>query len=335
MLADVLSTISRHYEVYFPGVQRPPQIISTSIEHRRLSDLARVKLRLDERSTEIYIKFHKHPHSPDERVRAKAQLEYETLKWLSEAFESVPGCAVVSPIAYLSVYKAVITQKAEGVSLYTRLNRPLHALFGAGRKGMETWCYQAGCWLRKFQELTAKPEKERFESGRFWEEIESLLQRCGTLGFSRRFRERIGTWLRSELDRLGEPEVELVGQHPDFHPQNILVSPKGITVLDFTSFRYGNRYHDVACFLTFLTSRLKHPCFRTTQIERLQANFLRGYRMLALEDPLLRLYHVKDMLNYCATFLSRMPRSAWAPSLQPLFLRWAEQRAILVPELLK
>ena len=36
----------------------------------------------------------------------------------------------------------------------------------------------------------------------------------------------------------------MVGQHPDFHPQNILVVPKGITVLDFTSFRYGNRYYD-------------------------------------------------------------------------------------------
>jgi thiamine kinase-like enzyme len=325
--------MSRHYEIYFPGEQEPPRIISTSMEHRRLSDLARVTLQLDTCSTEIYVKFHKHPHSPDERVRAKAQLEYETLQWLSEAFTSVPGCAVVCPIAYFSEYKAVVTKKAEGTSLYAWLNRPLHRLLGIDRTRVEGWCCQAGGWLRKFQELTAKGEQERFESGRFWGEIESILQRCDRLGFSRPFRERIGAWLKSELDRLGEPEVEVVGQHPDFHPQNILVASKGITVLDFTSFRHGNRYHDVASFLTFLDSRLKHPFFRPAQIDHLRANFLRGYRLLALEDPFLQLCCVKEMLNYCATLLSRMPGASWSLGMvQRFFHRWAEQRAIPMPE---
>lgn len=335
MLTDVLSAISRHYEVYFPGVQEPPRIISTSIEHRRLSDLARVRLQLDSGSTEIYVKFHKHPHSPDERVRAKAQLEYETLTWLSKAFASVPGCAVVCPIAYFSECKAVVTKKAEGLSLYTWLNRPLHMLLGLDRRKGEAWCYQAGYWLRKFQELTARHEKERFESGHFWGEVESILQRCDTLGFSRLLRERIGAWLRAELDQLGEPEVEVVGQHPDFHPQNILVVPQRLTVIDFTSFRYGDRYHDIASFLTFLDSRLKHPCYRRVQIDRLRSHFLQGYHVL-LTDRLLRLYCVKEMLNYCATLLSRLPRSFWSRCIaERFFCRWAKQRAIPILELCK
>ena len=332
-LSDVLSAISRHYKVYFPGAQAPPRIISIAVEHRRLSDLARVKLQLDRCSMEIYVKFHKHPSSPEERVRAKAQLEYETLQGLSQAFASVPGCTVVCPIAYFPDHKAVVTKKADGTSLYTWLNRPLHMLLGIGRTRMEGWCYQAGNWLRQFQELTARREKERFESDLLWREVERILQRCDTLGFARPFRARVDAWFRTEFDRLGAPEIEVVGQHPDFHPQNILVAPQGITVLDFTSFRYGNRYHDVACFLTFLASRLKHPCFRAVQIECLQAHFLRGYQVLTLEDPLLRLHCVKEMLRYCAALCSRMPRSSWSLYMvQHLFLRWAKLCALAMPE---
>ena len=333
MLAEVLSAISRHYAVYFPGVQEPPRIVSTSMESRRLSDLARVRIQLGTCSTEIYIKFHKHPHNPEERVRAKAQLEYETLRWLSNAFSSIPGYSVVCPIAYFSEYKAVVTKKAEGMSLYTWLNRPLHMLLGIDRTRVEGWCYQAGSWLRKFQELTARHEKERFDPVRFWGEVESVLKRYDTLGCSCPFQERIGAWLWSELDRLGEREVEVVGQHPDFHPQNILITPQETTVLDFTSFRYGNRYHDAASFLTFLDSRLKHPCFRRTRMDRLRTNFLQGYQLLAHEEPLLHLHCVKEMLNYGATLLSRMPRSFWSPYLiQRFFLSWAKQRTIPVLE---
>ncbi len=333
MLSAVLSTMTHRYEVYFPGVRTPPRILSTSMEHRHLSDVARVRFQLARGSTEIYIKFHKHPSSPDERVRRKAKLEYETLKWLFEAFASVPGCSVVRPIAYFSEYKAVVTEKAEGVSLYAWLNRPFHTLLGSRRKSVEEWCYQAGYWLRKFQELTAKCEKEKFESDAIRGEIESILQRCETLGFSHFFRQQVGTWLRSELDLLDEPAVEVVGQHPDFHPQNILVTPTDITVLDFTSFRYGNRYYDLACFLTFLDSRLKHPFFRPAQVDHLRASFLRGYRLLTVEDPLLRLYCVKEMLDYCATLRSRIPRSFWSLGLaQRFFLRWAKQRAIPILE---
>ena len=87
------------------------------MEYRRLSDLARVRLKLRDNSTEIFIKFHKHPHSPEARVQAKSQLEYETLTWLFDAFASMPGYSVVRPIAYFSEYKAVVTEKAEGLDL--------------------------------------------------------------------------------------------------------------------------------------------------------------------------------------------------------------------------
>jgi Ser/Thr protein kinase RdoA (MazF antagonist) len=301
------------------------------MEHRRLSDLARVGFEVNGKSREIYIKFHKHPSSPEERVRMKAQLEYQTLQCLSRAFAAIPGYSVVCPLAYFPEYKAVVTEKAEGTSLYIWLNRPVHMLLGPGRARLEQWCYQAGFWLRKFQELTAQRDKERFASGHFWEEVATLLQRCNTLGFSPLFRERVGNWFMAELSRLGEPEIEVVGQHPDFHPQNILVTPTGITVLDFTSFRHGNRYYDLACFLTFLASRLKHPCFRVAPIERLQAHFLQGYHVLALDDPLLRLHWVKEMLRYCTTLRSRLSR--WSLSLvQRFFLRWAVQRGIVMPE---
>jgi aminoglycoside phosphotransferase (APT) family kinase protein len=286
-------------------------------------------VQLDGSSTEIYIKFHKHPYSPEERVRAKAQLEYETLRRLSEAFASIPGCSVARPIAYFSEYKAVVTEKADGKNLHTLLNRPLRSLLRIdAKKGME-WCYQAGRWLRKFQEVTKRPEKEKFASESFRGEVEGLAKRCGTLGFSPLSARRILSWARSELERVGEPELQVVGQHPDFQPQNILVTSNGITVLDFTSFKYGNRYHDVACFLTFLDSRLKHPLFSKAQIHRLREGFLRGLRLLSLEDPLLRLYRAKEMLNYLATFLERIVGSdgSW-PIMRRLFLRWAERQAI-------
>ena len=123
-----------------------------------------------------------------------------------------------------------------------------------------------------------------------------------------------------------------MGQHPDFQPQNILVGPSGITVLDFTSFRYGNRYYDVACFLAVLASRLKHPGFRETHIAHCQERFLRGYGLLTQTDLMLQLYCVTERLLYCTTFLSRLPAPALArATIQRFFLRWAQTRAF--PEL--
>jgi len=331
LLQDILSTLSSRYGDFFPGMKEPPRILSTSLEHRRLSDLARVKLQLDGSSTEIFIKFHKHPHSSDARVRAKAEREFETLKWLCEAFAAVPGCSVVRPVAYLSDLKAVVTEMADGANLGRLLNRPFQSLLGLYRRREEGWCYRAGRWLRKFQTLTARSEKERFASESFWREVEELIGRCETLGFSHSLVERISSQFRSDLDRAGEPELEVVGQHPDFQPQNVLVGSNGITVLDFTSFKYGNRYHDVASFLTFLDSRSKHPVFRNVRMEELQKSFLQGYRLVSLDDPILRLYRVKGILNYCVSFLSRLPSSvSLRPVIRKVFLNWAEQKLCFV-----
>jgi hypothetical protein len=308
-------------------MKAPPRILSASLESRRLSDLARVKLQTDGSSTEIFVKFHKHPQSPEARVRAKAQREFETLIWLREAFAAVPGCSVVRPVAYFSECKAVVTERADGANLGALLNRPFHSLLGFHRRREAGWCYQAGRWLRKFQTLTARSDKERFPSDCFWSEIDELIRRGGALGFPPPLMDQISSRFRSQLTRAGERELEVVGQHPDFQPQNILVGAKGITVLDFTSFKYGNRYHDVASFLTFLDSRSKHPAFRKARMEELQQSFLQGYRSLSLDDPILRLHRVREMLKYCASFLSRLPASASRkPVMRRFFLGWAEHK---------
>jgi aminoglycoside phosphotransferase (APT) family kinase protein len=240
---------------------------------------------------------------------------------------------VVRPVAYFSDFKAVVTEKVDGTELHTLLNRPLQSLLGFNRKKTEKWCYEAGRWLRKFQELTARPEKEKFDTDRFRGEVEGSIRSCEALGFSSLSARRVLSWVQSELDRVGEPMLDVLGQHPDFHPQNILVTPQGITVLDFTSFKYGNRYHDTAYFLTFLDSRAKHPFFSKARIDCLRQSFFRGYRLLSCHDPLLRLHRLKEMATYSATFLRRIGGSTGSQSIMHrLFLRWSEKEAI--PEIL-
>jgi hypothetical protein len=64
-------------------------------------------------------------------------------------------------------------------------------------------------------------------------------------------------------------------------------------------------------------------------MEQLQESFLRGYRLLSLEDPFLRLHRVKEFLQYCVVFLSRA--SGGSPHrviIRRWFLNWAEKRAL-------
>jgi aminoglycoside phosphotransferase (APT) family kinase protein len=328
MLLDVLARLVDEHEAHFPGSRQRPRVIRAALDSRRLSDIGRATLDVDGTRVELFIKFHKHPTSPESSVAAKAAREFDTLRWLAEAITAVPGCAVARPVAYFPEWKAVVTERAEGENLYELLNRPLRTLLGPVRRQAAGWCERAGAWLRGFQTVTARGETRPFDADAFRAESETLLARCRALGLAP-MADHVAAWMAPRLDRLAGTELAVVGQHPDFQPQNVLIAPDCVTVIDFTSFKYGDRYHDVACFLTFLDSRSKHPCVSRAHLRELRDGFLRGYGMFADDDPLLRLHRVKAMLDYCTRLLLRRPGRAGARAMvQRLGRHWAERHAI-------
>jgi aminoglycoside phosphotransferase (APT) family kinase protein len=87
-----------------------------------------------------------------------------------------------------------------------------------------------------------------------------------------------------------------VGVHPDFQPDNVLVSAHGVTVLDFTSFQYGSPYSDASRFLATLAFFRRNPLYGRA-IYALMTAFWEGYDRGDATHPALALYMVRHMIR--------------------------------------
>jgi aminoglycoside phosphotransferase (APT) family kinase protein len=248
-----------------------------SIARRRLSEIARVEVALGRSATTIYVKAHRNPNAPPARLHRKARLEFDTLSHLYERFGPVPGCAVVRPIAFLPDYLAVVTEAGTGENLH-RLVKKCAVVWGsrAAMASAMAHCRGAGVWLRHFQTITDQGRQEPLPLGQWLEWIEADVALCVKLGLSTSDGAGLVDSARARIAALADRRFAVVGQHPDYQPDNVLVSPRGVTVLDFTSFQYGSPISDVARFVASLDFLGKSPLFPRRRLRVLAAAFLGG-----------------------------------------------------------
>ena len=274
-----------------------------TLQQRRLSEIARVDVALGPSTTSIYVKVHRNPNAPPARVYRKARLEYDTLRHLHERFGGVPGCAVVRPIAFLPEYLAVVTEAVAGDNLH-RLIKRRAAVWGgpAGQATAVEHCRMAGVWLRHFRTITDQGRQEPLPLRQLLEWIEGDVALCVKLGLPASDGAGLVDCARARADLLRDRPFPVVGQHPDFQPDNVLVSPGGVTVLDFTSFQYGAPFSDVGRFVASLEFLAKSPFYPRRRLRALAAAFQRGQSEgAAVPKPALVLYLIHHMVRAART----------------------------------
>jgi aminoglycoside phosphotransferase (APT) family kinase protein len=288
---------------YFPEAAGTPRVLAVTRQGRRLSEIARVDMAFGLSRASIYVKVHRNPGAPLSRLQRKARIEFETLRHLHERFGAVPGCAVVRPIAFFPEHLAVVTEAFEGQNLHRLLKR--HAAVWSGRAGQRAaaeHCRMAGVWLRHFQAITDQGRQEPLPGGQLLEWIEADVALCVKLGLSPADGAGLVDCVRARIAALRDYRFAVVGQHPDFQPDNVLVSPRGVTVLDFTSFQHGAPFSDIARFAASLEFLGKSPLYPRRRLRGLAAAFLRGYGEGATATkPAMVLYFIQHMVRAART----------------------------------
>jgi hypothetical protein len=253
-------------------------VSSIRLAARRLSDVAEITLAFPDTSLRLFVKAHRKPGSPVERVRAKAQLEFDMLRQLHERFSTTPGYDVVRPIAFFPGEMVVVTEAARGENLHGLIKRQARGWPPAGRiDALRARCRMAGVWLRHFQAFTRVERTASLPADGIMEQLHADLRACVAAGLRPAVAQRLAEFCADQLESDGARRFPVVGEHPDYTPDNVLCSSDSVTVLDFTSFRLGCASSDVARFLAALAFLGKNPLYRPATIRTLADAFLGGY----------------------------------------------------------
>lgn len=275
-IADALRRLTLGHGRYFPGQTGSPHVTSLTLQRRRLSDVARVELAFPASTVAIYVKSHRKAGVPADGVRVKAEREFETLADLYPRFLDVPGCGVARPIAYFPEYMTVVTSEVRGQNFHALLKRKA-AWWRRGEWDLSARGQAAGHWLRNFQHFTGQGRSEPLPVDELLAEIRADVARCVDQGMPAADAEALLADARARAARVQDHLVPVVGQHPDYQPDNILIADNGVTVIDFTSFQHGAPQSDVARFVAGVLFLAKSPFYPWSRMQRVAAAFLRGY----------------------------------------------------------
>jgi Ser/Thr protein kinase RdoA (MazF antagonist) len=264
------------WRAHFPEAAAAPEVARLAILRRPLSTLGRLELAWSDRRLRCYVKVHRKAGGDPDRIRAKAQLEFDTLLDLSERLRGVPGLAVPRPIAIFPEALAVVTEEVPGDRLHALLERGVVPWSPRRRlAALAEHCRAAGRWLRRVQDLTRQAERRPLPRAALLERIERDVILCARHGL--RDGARLLDACRARLDDAGASALPVVGVHPDFQPDNVVIAPARVTVLDFTSYHHGPALSDPVRFLVSVDFLAKNPLVSRRRLDVLLAAFVDGY----------------------------------------------------------
>jgi hypothetical protein len=232
-------------------------------------------------------------------TRRNVEREFRVTSDVREVVRGVPGIGAVNPIACFPEECALVTEEVVGPTLSRVVS-----LEGTGwpaerkiERLVETLRRAAG-WLRLMQRRLppgrdVTPDAIR---GYLDRRIEQLsISPGGTLTPSGRSRvETCRDRLLDEARRIG---VQGVWIHADFCPDNLVVGPDALTVLDFTMAGSGTRYHDLAHLFLSLDAMRAKPWFKPSIVDRWQDALLEEFEPgLRSNQPLFELARFQHVL---------------------------------------
>jgi aminoglycoside phosphotransferase (APT) family kinase protein len=258
------------------------QLINHKEIHTPNSLVYRLTYQKGGRSKVLYAKMPAEGKSKAQTARTIERLirEYQLSKSIASALPDTPELATVSPAGYIQEFNALLTWEVRGNALQNHLTNQLRFNYGSAPDELHRLVRLSGNWLRRFHDLDlidseCNPLKDTFEycSCRLDALVAHENSRMPEI-LAKTLKKKILKWSEQALSL---PGSRLVLCHNDYSPHNIVVTEKGICVLDFSFTSPGLPAFDLACFWHKLEDLKSSPMRGKHGLEQLQTCFLDAY----------------------------------------------------------
>lgn len=266
-----------------------------------------------------------------EATRRNIVREFETLTRVERAFSSTPGLSVPQPIACYPDLQALVTHRVDGEPLPRVLSKLGGVPSARTVDGVTDVVWRVGSWLKVFQTTEASRDPLSLERMRTY--LDARLRPLGELGVcSPGLRERLLRYFDRRAQEIDSSDLPAVPVHADFTPENVIVAPGCVTVLDFTMAKQGARYLDLAHMFMQIEMLKARPWFRPTLIDRATTALLRGFdAALRVERPLFELLLLQNVVCFVVQTaqmrVSGLRARLAASRVRGRHLKWLEARA--------
>lgn len=329
----VLRELQENYKKYFDFCEKP-RIMPVKYLRRTNSYVWKCDVKCNNSKNSIYVKVYKKKGFTDEEILHFCNTEFKTLKSLYEAFKGYSRYSVVRPLAFFPEHSVFISEEADGELLSDYIKRD--ARFFSGRqkfKRLKEYCFSSGEWLRILHMLTSRNQKKLSELDMFMHILRDS-RNWDKLGISSIVKNQIILYFEQKLSILGDELVPMSGQHGDFMPYNILISPNKIVVYDFPYYNNNTVYFDIARFCSTLLTYPKNPIYTFNNMKKLIYRFIDGYRNdeKPFSYEILKLYLIYNMINYLkwekALSGNTLFQKFYAMRVIPFYLKWLQKNCI-------
>ena len=226
----------------------------------------------------LILKLHKGTGShARQRAQVQARREHDTLVLLYEQFSRKSSrLEVPKPLGLLPEFAAVLMERCEGKRLDGQLRWARMLSPPWQRHRLCRQLEQCGEWLGLFHQITARQSDPTHVYQRIEQDFHDDLGACRNTGLMAELTDRVADAFERRKADLFTGRHLIVGQHCDFGPYNVFVSPARVCVIDFEGFGEGVIYDDVCYFLGMLEAMPAYHLSRDL-LARLQDSFLKGY----------------------------------------------------------
>lgn len=262
-------------------------------------------------------------------MSARVRHEFETTAKVERALAGLPGMEALHPVACYPDLFSIVTEEIRGVTLLQYLEKRLSRFATAGRLlEAEHAAARAGEWLRAFQ--TIDPADDLVEMDELREYIDVRLQKLVSSGqspISVTERKRCLKHIGDLSAAVPQEDWRNVIVHADLAPGNVMVTERGVAVLDFAMASRGTRLQDITRLALQIDLMRGKPWFTPAAVRHVTHALLEGFAAERLAgQPLFRLLTLRHRINHLAT-LTLSPSSGLA-RLYRWRLRRMHERAI-------
>lgn len=209
-----------------------------------------------------------------------AESEYNTLKRLYSKYETVEGCSVPKPVLLLSRFDALVMEAYDAPLVQDQCGALKYFSNREAFNDLKRRIRLAGIWLRHFQnfmgirlggseDLTILVEDSRLRLKK--------LQMFGSERIPSDLHDRVMRQLEKLILEASGEKIPITIGHGDFGPWNVLATPRGITVIDFSTIGETPICRDPLQMFLFLRDQRQNPFQSRRRIAELEEVFSQGY----------------------------------------------------------
>ncbi len=253
-----------------------------------------------------------------DRLRFRVEREFRETANAYEAFAGRPGFDPVKPVVLYPDLLTIVTREAKGEPfsrLLARTARPWsRGDYVQGVRAAES----IGSWLRTYQQVASEPHQLALSDLRAYVDTRlTRLERERAGGFTSARRQQMLAEFDACGSRLDDRDLQAVPVHADFCPENILVQPGAISVIDFAMAKHGLRHLDLSHLLIHVAFR-RGVWWKPAAMAAVRDALLRGYgEPDVTESPGFRLAVI---LHVAALMADRLNRASRLRAMKNLWL---------------